>query len=71
MFDCIQTIEWKEVITMFKCSGKDAKCLCDQLECDVKETGKGIQVDIKAKDASKTKSLKTLIKAFHDFCGCR
>jgi len=35
-----------------------------------KETPKGIQVEISAKDPSKTESLKALIKALHDFCGC-
>ncbi len=55
---------------MFNCCGKDAKSICEQLECNVKETAKGIQVDISAKDASKTESLKALIKACHEFCGC-
>ena len=61
---------WKEVIRMMDCCGNDAKSLCDQLNCSVKETEKGIQVDITPKDASKTKSLKALIKACKDFCGC-
>ncbi len=43
---------------------------CDQLECNVKETQEGIQVDVKPKDASKTESLKALAKACKDFCGC-
>jgi hypothetical protein len=43
---------------------------CEQLECSAKETAKGIQVEITAKDPSKTESLKALIKAFHEFCGC-
>ncbi len=55
---------------MMDCCGNDAKSLCDQLNCSVKETEKGIQVDIAPKDASKTKSLKALIKACKDFCGC-
>ena len=55
---------------MFNCCGKGAKSICEQLECNVKETAKGIQVDISAKDASKTESLKALIKACHEFCGC-
>lgn len=55
---------------MFNCCGKDGNSLCEQLDCKIKETPKGIQVDIGAKDPSKTKSLKTLIKALHDFCGC-
>ncbi len=55
---------------MFNCYGKDMNYLCEQLECKVKETPKGIQVDISAKDASKTESLKALVKACHDFCGC-
>ena len=55
---------------MFNCCGKDMKSLCEQLECTAKETQKGIQVEISAKDASKTESLKALARAFHDFCGC-
>lgn len=54
---------------MFSCCGNDMKSICEQLECKVKETSKGIQVDISAKDASKTESLKALAKACHDFCG--
>lgn len=60
----------KEVIGMFNCCGKEGKSICEQLDCKAKETPKGIQVEISAKDASKTESLKALIKAFHDFCGC-
>jgi hypothetical protein len=55
---------------MFNCCGKDGKSICEQLDCTAKETSKGIQVEISAKDASKTESLKTLIKALHNFCGC-
>ena len=55
---------------MLNCGGKDMKCLCDQLKCEVKETPKGIQVDISAKDDAKTESFKALLKALHDFCGC-
>lgn len=55
---------------MFNCSGKDCKSFCEQLECKAKETAKGVQVEISAKDPDKTESLKTLIKALHDFCGC-
>ena len=55
---------------MFNCCGKDSKSICEQLECKAKETPKGIQVEISAKDPSKTESLKVLIKALHDFCGC-
>ncbi|MDD5432666.1 MAG: hypothetical protein PHO70_06765 [Candidatus Omnitrophica bacterium] len=55
---------------MFSCCGKDMKSICEQLECKVKETQNGVQVDIKAKDASKTESLKALVKACHDFCEC-
>ncbi len=60
----------KEVMDMFKCCGKDGKSVCEQLDCTAKETTTGVQVNIRAKDPSKTKSLKTLIKALHDFCGC-
>ena len=52
------------------CCGIDIEALCDQLECSVKETEKGIQVDIKPKDPSKAGSLKSLAKACRDFCGC-
>ncbi len=55
---------------MFNCCDKDIKSICEQLECDIKETQKGIQIDITAKDASKTESLKALVKACKDFCGC-
>ena len=55
---------------MLNCCGKDAKSLCEQLECKAKETPKGIQVDISAKDPSKTSSLKALIKACRECCGC-
>ncbi len=55
---------------MISCCGKDARSLCDQLECTMKETPGGIQVNITAKDASKTESLKALLKALHEFCGC-
>lgn len=55
---------------MFNCCGKDVKSLCEQLECKAKETPNGIQVEITAKDASKTESLKAAFKAFRDLCGC-
>jgi len=55
---------------MFNCCGKDWKTICEQFECKVTETQKGIQIDITAKDASKTESLKALAKACRDFCGC-
>lgn len=55
---------------MLSCVGAGKTCFCDQLEFKAKETPKGIQVDITAKDPAKTKSLKALIKAVHDFCGC-
>lgn len=44
--------------------------ICSQIECVVKETEKGIQVDIKPKDPAKTESLKALVKACKDFCNC-
>jgi hypothetical protein len=55
---------------MFDCCGKDRKAISEQFECKVTETQKGIQIDINAKDASKTDSLKALAKACRDFCGC-
>jgi len=56
---------------MFNCCGKDAKSICEQLECKVKETNTGIHLDISAKDSSKTESLKAFVKACCDFCGCK
>ncbi len=32
---------------MFNCCGKDVKSLCEQLECNVKETQKGVQIEKK------------------------
>jgi len=55
---------------MENCCGKDMKKLCEQLECKVVETPKGVQVNISAKDPSKTGSLKALLKACREFCGC-
>ena len=55
---------------MFSCCGKDAKSMCDQLDCKVTETSKGVQVEITANDATKTEALKTLIKDLRNFCGC-
>ncbi|HEY5998596.1 MAG TPA: hypothetical protein VI078_04750 [bacterium] len=55
---------------MFTCCGKDMKGLCEQLECQAKETPNGIQVEITAKDPAKTDSLKALVKAVRGFCGC-
>ena len=55
---------------MKNCCGTNLENLCDQLECDIKETDKGIQVDITPKDAEKTDSLKAMVKGCRDFCGC-
>jgi len=55
---------------MSNCCGKDSKCCCDQLNVEVSDTQKGVRIDISAKDEAKTGSLKALIKALHDFCGC-
>jgi len=55
---------------MENCCGKDVKKLCEQLKCKVTETPEGIKVDISAKDAKKTGSLKAMIKACREFCGC-
>ena len=54
---------------MFDYCGKDMS-LCGQLECKAKETANGIQVEITAKDAAKTESLKAAVKAVRDICGC-
>ena len=55
---------------MFSCCGKDGKSVCEQFDCKVSETQKGVQIDLTPKDASKTDSLKALAKACRDFCGC-
>jgi hypothetical protein len=55
---------------MFSCCGKDVKSLCEQVECRLSETKDGVQVEITAKDASKTESLKAMVKAVRGFCGC-
>lgn len=55
---------------MENCCGKDSKSLCDQLRCKVTETPEGIKVDISAKDPKKAGSLKAIIKACKEFCGC-
>lgn len=55
---------------MFNCCGKEGKSICEQFECKVTETHKGIQVEITPKDASKTESFKAMAKACRDFCGC-
>ncbi len=52
------------------CCGIDAENLCKQLECNIKETKEGIQVDIRPKDSKKVESLKALVKGCRDFCGC-
>jgi hypothetical protein len=55
---------------MMNCCGKDLKSVCGQLDCEVRETQKGVQIDISAKDAAKADSLKALVKAGREFCGC-
>ena len=55
---------------MKNCCGVNLDNLCDQLECDITETDKGIQVDIRPKDAAKKESLKAMVKGCRDFCGC-
>jgi hypothetical protein len=55
---------------MFSCCGKDGKSICEQFDCKVTETTKGLQIDLTPKDPSKTDSLKALAKACRDFCGC-
>lgn len=55
---------------MNKCCCMDLESLRDQFDFSSKETEKGVQIEISAKDPSKTDSLKALIKACHDFCGC-
>lgn len=55
---------------MKNCCGINIETLCDQLECDIKETDKGIQVDLKPKDPGKTGSFKAMVKECRDFSGC-
>ena len=55
---------------MADCCGKEIKNCCDQVKCKVTETPKGVQIEVTAKDPSKTSSLKALIKACKEFCGC-
>ena len=55
---------------MGNCCGMNIGDICNQLNCDVKETEKGIQVEITPKDSKKTESLKALVKGCKDFCGC-
>ena len=54
---------------MKNCCGIDMENICSQLECNIKETKEGIQVDIKPKDSKKIESLKALAKGCQDFCG--
>ena len=44
--------------------------LKDKVICDVQETQDGVQITIKAKDSSKTESLKKVIMSGKDFCNC-
>jgi len=55
---------------MFNCCDKDLKSICSQLDCNVKETAKGIQIEITSKDDTKTGTLKAMFKAIREFCGC-
>ena len=55
---------------MGNCCDVNIGDICSQLDCDVKETEKGIQVEITPKDSKKTESLKALAKGCNDFCGC-
>ena len=55
---------------MKNCCGMDMESLCSQVECKVKETKEGIQIEMRPKDPAKTESLKALAKACRDFCGC-
>ena len=52
------------------CCSFDCETICSQFECSVKETEKGVQIDLKTKDPAKTESLKALAKACKDFFGC-
>ncbi len=52
------------------CCGTEMKDFCEQLECTVKETDKGIQIEVKPKDPAKIEGLKALAKGCRDFCGC-
>jgi hypothetical protein len=55
---------------MKNCCGIDLENVCNQLECNIKETKDGIQADIRPKDSTKVESLKALAKGCRDFCSC-
>lgn len=55
---------------MTNCCGPDLKSYCDQFDCKVKETDKGIQIEVSPKDPKKANSFKDLVKACKDFCEC-
>ena len=55
---------------MVNCCGTNGGNICEQLECKVTETDKGIRVEVAPKDKTKVASLKALAKGCKDFCGC-
>ena len=55
---------------MFFCGTHGCKDLCEFADIDVKETDKGVRVEISPKDASKAGSFKALIKACRELCHC-
>ena len=46
---------------MKNCCGIDIENICSQLECNIKETKDGIQMDIRPKDSTKVESLMCLM----------
>ena len=52
------------------CSTECCGTVKDQFNYECVETEKGVQVNIEAKDPKKTESLKSLMRAHKDLCGC-
>jgi hypothetical protein len=52
------------------CCGNGSEWFHDQFDFSVKETEKGIQIDVTPKDPGKTESLKSFAKGLMDFCKC-
>lgn len=56
---------------MINCCNEDLKSICSQVDCNVKETAKGIQIEITPKDDTKAGTFKAMIKTIREFCGCK
>jgi hydroxymethylpyrimidine pyrophosphatase-like HAD family hydrolase len=53
---------------MFCCGTEGWGSFHDMADFDVKETEKGVRVDITPKDASKASALKAFVKACQELC---